>query len=87
MQWHHHHLTFFMMMTIYAGVHNIFSFSFQIAATLLKILTKLFQKPRQSRDEAKWSKSVRYWMRCLDRMITINTFLIELHEIGNAINR
>ena len=55
--------------------------SFQIATTLIKIITKLFDRANNGDQNA--NAMLAFWIRRLDSMITVNTFLLELHEIAS----
>ena len=53
---------------------------FKIAAKLLKILMRINEKAYHN-GPGQGIRSYKHWMNCLDMLITINTFLLELHEI------
>ena len=55
--------------------------SFQIATTLIKIITKLFDRANNGDQNA--NAMLAFWIRRMDSMITVNTFLLELHEIAS----
>ena len=56
--------------------------SYQIAAKLLKILERIFEKAQH--DDSNSRKNYSHWLRCLDLLITINGLIIELHEIHSS---
>ena len=56
-------------------------FYLQIAAALLKMITRHCQRPNQADHE--WNNVLIHWTRCLDRMMTINSFLLEMHEMAS----
>ena len=69
-----------MCISNYLAFH-IISFIFQIASTLIRILTKLFERANNGDQNA--NAMLAFWIRRLDSMIAVNTFLLELHEIAS----
>ena len=50
------------------------SFLLQIATKLIKILTKILEKAQYG--DSNWTKNYSHWLRCLDMLMTINTYLL-----------
>ena len=53
----------------------------KIAAKLLEILTRILEKANHSGDQSQWSRNYQHWVKCLDMLITLNSFLLDLHEV------